>query len=241
MLELGLSLTEFTAAFCIVVLGAFAQGVAGFGLALIIGPLLSIISPVFLPGPVVILAGVIAGTMVIKERKAISGTSVKRSLGGYCLGTIMAAALISILPQRELSLIFAALILSAVAMGTLGISLPSTRAVLFSAGTVGGFMGTFSGVGLPPLALALQNEPGPRLRGTLACVGTLSIIMSIVALVAINKLGWQEVLIALSLIPAVFTGFALSIKAAAFCDTGYTKPAVFCVSGLSAVALLFNL
>lgn len=240
MFELGLSLPQIAAAFAIVFFGAFAQGVAGFGLALLIGPLLNILDPVFLPGPVVMLVCVITALMAYNGRKAISVPSVKRTIGGYLLGTVLAAALISSLPQRETAFLLSALILAAVGMSVFGIKVPSGSGTLFSAGIVGGFMGTVSGVGLPPLALALQNESGPTLRGTLACVGFISIIMAQIALIIVGKLGVRELMIALTLAPAVLAGFLASVKAAAFCDNGYTRPVVFLVSALSAVILIIR-
>ncbi len=240
MFVFDLSVVEFALAFGVVVLGAFAQGVVGFGLALLIGPLLNLIAPVFLPGPVVLLVLVITSTMAYNGRHDVNVDGVKRSLGGYLLGTMVAAALVSSLPQRETSFLLGGLILLAVGMSLLGIRLPATRAVLFSAGTVGGFMGTISGVGLPPLALALQNEPGPRLRGTLACVGFFSIIMAIIALVFVGKIGLREAGLAMALAPAVLVGFAISTRVSSRFDAGYTRPAVFLLSALSALLLIYR-
>jgi len=237
---IDLSIVELAMAFAVVFFGAFAQGVVGFGLALLIGPLLSMISPVFLPGPVVLLVSVITASMAWNGRKAVNVDGVKRSIGGYLLGTLVAAAIISSLPQRETAFLLGGLILCAVGISVAGIHLPATRKVLFSAGIVGGFMGTISGVGLPPLALALQSEPGPRLRGTLACVGFISILMAIVALVGVNKIGLRELTISLCLAPAVLLGFAASVKAAPRFDASYTRPAVFLLSALSAAGLIFR-
>lgn len=238
MPETGLSLTTYMLAFGTVFLGALAQGVAGFGLALIIGPLLVLISPVFLPGPVVLLVAVITSVMAIQGRSNIEPRNVRRTIGGYLAGTVVAAMLLSNLPPRETGLLLGGLILAAVGMSVSGISLPATGRVLFSAGIFGGIMGTVSGVGLPPVALVLQNEPGPRLRGTLACVGFISILMAVVALSLVGRIGQTELLLAAMLAPAVLLGYMASIPVAAYCDAGYTRPAVFLLSAVSAVTLI---
>ncbi|MBG0773846.1 sulfite exporter TauE/SafE family protein [Oleidesulfovibrio alaskensis] len=240
MLETGLSLSSLGLAFIIVFFGAFAQGVAGFGLALLIGPLLNIIDPVFLPGPVVLLVSIITALMAYSGRRHVSMPSVRGTIGGYLIGTVVAAALISSLPQRETALLLSALILAAVGMSASGLPVPQGKATLLSAGLVGGFMGTVSGVGLPPLALALQNEPGPRLRGTLAFVGLISIIMAQAALAYVGKIGQRELTVALMLAPAVALGYLASRRAAALCDAGYTRPVVFLVSALSAIILIIR-
>lgn len=238
MFELGLPLQSLVLAFVIVFCGAFAQAVAGFGLALLIGPLLILIDPVFLPGPVVMLVSIITALMAYKGRNDVSMPSVKRTIGGYLIGTVIAASVISILPQRKTAFLLAGLILAAVGMSAFGMRIPSNSGTLFSAGIVGGFMGTVSGVGLPPLAIALQHEPGPRLRGTLAFVGFISIIMAQIALVFVGKIGIREAMLALTLSPAVALGFFASRKAAAFCDGGYTRHIVFILSALSAIMLI---
>ena len=45
MLEVGLSSLELASAFCVVMLGGFGNGLAGFGFALLAGPLLIMIDP----------------------------------------------------------------------------------------------------------------------------------------------------------------------------------------------------
>lgn len=240
MFGLELAPQEVLLAFCIVMFGALSQGVAGFGLALLIGPLLVMVDPMFLPGPVVLLVSLVCALMVFKERSAVNVTNVKRTLVGYLLGTGLAAALLTSLPARETALLLGGLILVAVGISAAGLSVPPNRRVLFSAGIIGGFMGTVSGVGLPPLALALQNEPGPRLRGTLACVGLLSIIMAEIALVSIGKIGRDEVLLACILAPAVVIGFLLSTLITRHIDSRFTRPLIFLLSGISAVTSIIK-
>lgn len=238
MFELGISFPEFGLAFVIAVLGAFGNGLAGFGLALLIGPFLLMISPAFFPGPIILLVGLITAMVIVKERNAISRTNVKRSLGGFVLGTGVAAMLLTRLPQREVALFFGGIIFFAVAISMLGIVIRPTRKVLFSAGLVGGFMGTLSGVSMPPLALALQGRPGPELRGTIASVGFISVIMSVVALAAVGRLGMKEIQLALCLAPGVIIGYLLSFTVSGVFDKNCTRPAVFLLSSISATAMI---
>ncbi len=240
MFDPALSLQSLILAFITVFCGAFAQGVVGFGLALLIGPLLSMIDPVFLPGPVVLLVGIMTALMTYHGRKDVHMPNVKRTIGGYFIGTLIAMAILGSLPQRETALLLGVLILCAIGISFLGITLPTSRTTLLSAGIVGGFMGTVSGVGLPPLALALQHEPGPRLRGTLAFVGFISIIMAQVALISMGKIGLRELRLALLLTPAVPLGYLASRPLAARCDKGYTRYLVFLIAGFSAAMLIMR-
>lgn len=238
MFELGISSHAFVLAFCITVLGAFGNGLAGFGLALLIGPFLLMISPAFFPGPIILLVGLITAMIIIKEHNAISRSSVKNSLLGFILGTGCAALLVARLPQREVALLFGGLIFFAVAISLVGIIIPTTKKVLFSAGILGGFMGTLSGVSMPPLALALQGRPGPELRGTLSCVGFISVVMSTIALAMVGRLGMKEIQLALCLAPGVILGYLLSFPVSRVFDKRCTRPAVFLLSSISAVAMI---
>ena len=238
MFEIGISSHEFVLAFIIAVLGAFGNGLAGFGLALLIGPFLLMINPAFFPAPIILLVGLMTIMVFMKERNAISSTNVKRTLGGFVIGTGGAALLLARLPQRELALLFGGLLLFAVLISMFGATIQPNRKVLFSAGLLGGFMGTLSGVSMPPLALALQEKSGPELRGTIACVGFISVIMSVIALGAVGRLGLKEIQLALCLAPGVVIGYLLSFTVVHLFDKNCTRPAVFLLSSISAVAMI---
>jgi len=238
MFEIGLSPSQFVTALCVVVFGAFGNGLAGFGLALLIGPFLLMIDPLLFPGPVILLVGLMTIMVFLREHNAISSTNVKRTLGGFVIGTGCAAVLLVRLPQRELALLFGGLLLFAVLISILGATIQPSRKVLFSAGLLGGVMGTLSGVSMPPLALALQGKPGPELRGTIACVGFISVLMSVIALVAVDRLGIREIQLALYLAPGVVIGYLFSFKVAHIFDKNCTRPAVLLLSSISAVAMI---
>ncbi|GAU08220.1 sulfite exporter TauE/SafE family protein [Desulfoplanes formicivorans] len=238
MYGFGITTHQFILAFCIAVFGAFGNGLAGFGLALLIGPFLLMINPAFFPGPIILLVGLITTMVMIRERKAVSCSCVKQALGGFIPGTALAALIAARLPEREIALLFGGLIFVAVGMSLVGPAIRPGKKILFSAGVLGGFMGTLSGVSMPPLALALQNRPGPELRGTIACVGFLSVILSTIALALVGRLGIKELQLALCLAPGVVLGYVFSFPVAEYFDKRCTRPAVFLLSSISAVAMI---
>jgi hypothetical protein len=237
-LDIMLTWQDFLLSFVVVAFGSFVQGTAGFGLALLVGPMLVMIDPVFLPGPVVLIVGLLTVLMAFRESKSVNRRNVQKTVLGYVLGTAGALALLASLPPRETALLLGGLILAAVGGSVAGIRVEPTRRVLFSAGIMGGFMGTISGVGLPPVAIALQNESGPGLRGTLAWVGILYISMAVIGLAWLGRLGVRELQLGLCLSPGVFAGYLLAGRATRFVDRGLLRPAVFLLSAVSAVALI---
>ncbi|HKK33979.1 MAG TPA: sulfite exporter TauE/SafE family protein [Desulfomicrobiaceae bacterium] len=237
-MDIALTWLDFLLSFGVVTLGSLVQGTAGFGLALLVGPLLVMIDPVFLPGPVVLIVGLLTVLMAFRDSKSVNRQNVQKTVLGYVLGTAGALALLSSLPPRETALLLGGLILAAVGSSAAGIRVEPTRGVLFSAGIMGGFMGTISGVGLPPVAIALQNESGPGLRGTLAWIGILYISMAALGLAVVGQLGVRELFLGLCLSPGVIAGYLLAGRATRFIDRGMLRPAVFLISGISAVALI---
>lgn len=236
----GISNHDLLLAFLVVTIGAFGNGLAGFGLALLIGPFLLLIDPAFYPGPIVLLVGLMTAMILFRERNAINRTYVKQSIPGFVIGTGLAALLVAHLPHRETAILFGGLIFLGVALSLLGIRITPGKKVLFAAGTMGGFMGTLSGVCVPPLAIALQNSPGPELRGTLSAVGLISVAMSLIALASVGKLGLLQLQLALALAPAAVLGYVLSFKLSPYFDKRCTRPAVFLLSSISAATMLMK-
>ena len=60
-------------------------------------------------------------------------------------------------------------------------------------------------------------------------------MMALVALALIGRLGRAELILALSLLPALGVGFLASRYGARLLDRGYIRPAILGVSGLAAV------
>ena len=142
------------------------------------------------------------------------------------------------LSATTFSCIFAALILLAVLLSLAGWTIRPTPRNTFLVGTVSGFTGTFASMGGPPMALLYQNEPGSRLRATLAVFFVVGGILSLTALSFVGHFGKYQLLLTAILLPGVFVGFLLSRLTAPFLDAKNTRPAVLIVSCLAALVVL---
>jgi uncharacterized membrane protein YfcA len=101
-------------------------------------------------------------------------------------------------------------------------------------------MGTVSGIGGPPIALAYQHTDGPTLRATLPRFFLVAGLLSLVALVAVGRLGAAELRAAAALIPGTLAGFALSPRLARHVDKRAARPVVLGLSTVAAVGLLIR-
>lgn len=226
---------ELTAAAGAAALGATVQGSVGFGLSLVTVPLLFLIDPGFVPGPVLCVAIVLTLLLSHRERRSIDYHGVAWVLAGRIPGTVLGAAALVMLAGDLLSVLFGILVLLAVACSSLRVRVDPKRGSLVSVGVLSGFMGTTAALGGPPVALLLQNLPGARLRGTLSGVFLVGATVSLAALAVVDRFGREELSLALVLLPGILLGFGVSRFTAPILDRGYTRPAVLLFASVAAL------
>jgi hypothetical protein len=222
----------------VMAISAVLQGAVGFGLGLIAIPFLIYLDLRFVPGPLLVAALTLHMFVLRRDWSGVDRSGLTVLLSGRVLGTIPAAILLGSLPLESMKILLAAVVLAGALMGVLHSSRRPTRAVLFGAGAVSGFMATAAGLGGPPVALAYQNEPGLRLRGTLAAYFIVGSTLSIAALAWVGRFGAQEVRLSGFLVPGTVLGFFMSRPAAAYLDAGRTRIAVLTVSALTAFSVI---
>jgi uncharacterized membrane protein YfcA len=231
---------EIVAAFVVMGAGACLQGAVGFGSNLIAAPLLLLLDESFVPAPVVIGSLVLNLLMIRREGADHFDPTVNAAMIGMVPGTVVAGVVLSSLPERELSLLFAALVLLAVGVTATGWHVRTTAAALTTAGVAAGFMGTISGIGGPPIALVYQRHRGPVLRATLARFFLIAAVVSVVALALAGKIGTDHAIAVSVVIPASIAGFAVSGPLARRLDRGSIRPYVLGLSALAALAVLLR-
>jgi uncharacterized membrane protein YfcA len=229
---------ELVAAAGAAALGAVVQGSVGFGLSLVTVPLLFLIDPSFVPGPVLCVAIVLTLLLSHRERRSIDFHGVAWVLAGRIPGTVFGAAALVVLPTDVLSVLFGVLVLLAVAFSSLRVRGEPKRRSLTGVGLLSGFMGTTAALGGPPVALLLQNLPGARLRGTLSGIFLVGASVSLAALVVVGHFGRQELTLALALLPGALAGFAFSGLTAPILDRGYTRPVVLVLASAAALVAI---
>jgi uncharacterized membrane protein YfcA len=222
----------------IVLVAAALQGAVGFGANLVAAPLLVLIDPVFVPGPMIAMALVLNGLMMWRDREPVEPSHIGLALAGRVPGSALGALALVALPSDDLGLFFGALVLVAVALSFSPFDVRVTRPAIAGAGAVSGFMGTSIGIGGPPIALLYQHEPGVRFRSIVARLLIYGAVISIVMLVVVGEFGREELVASAVVIPPVVGGFACSRPLARHLDRGHTRKAILAVSALSAVAVI---
>ena len=237
-MELPISLTALGVAYGVVVLGTLLQGSLGFGLGTLAVPVLLLVDPIFIPGPLLCLAFVLTMLLYRREKKAVLTHDIKWGVVGRVPGTLIGALLLVFVPQEYFTLLVGVLVLMALVLIYAGFRLPITTGNLIRVGALSGFMSTTASIGGPPMAMLYYEQAGPRLRGTLSGIFIFGTLLALLALAMIGRLGLGEMVVALSLLPALIIGFFLSRYSARVLDRGYIRPAILIVSGTAAVVVI---
>jgi hypothetical protein len=238
MMEFPLDIFGSLVALLIVTAGSTLQGSVGFGLGLVCVPLLVLLDPVFIPGPLLLAALLLNILISHREIRSVDKGGIRWAIPGRIVGTVLGATLLTIVPRDNLSLLFGAMVLLAVLISLAGIHLSPTPMNILGAGTISGLMGTTSSVGGPPLALVYQRQEGPRIRGTLAIIFIIGAVISILALALIGRFGLKEIQAGVILFPGIAAGFLISSRTARILDQGLTRLAVLAASSISGMIVI---
>lgn len=233
-------LVQLLAASGVVALGSLLQGTVGFGLGLFAAPLLLLLDPGFVPGPLIVCSGVLTVLLARREWHAVRTADLKWAIGGRVGGTGLALAALATVPAERLEVLFGGLILAAVGLTADGVRLRPGPRVLLGAGAVSGFMGTITAVGGPPIALVYQHESGPRIRGTLSAFFVAGVLLSVAGLAAIGRFGPAELLWGALLLPGTLLGYFVSRFTVRGLNEAWLRPAVLAVAGASALAVVLR-
>ena len=218
--------------------GAAVQGAVGFGANLVAAPLLVLLEEGFVPGPVIVASGVLNVLLAWRSERGHVDPTVNVAIAGQIVGAVIAGAIIAMLPADALSIIFAVLVLVAVLVSVRGRRLTPTPPHLAGAGLASGFMGTISGIGGPPIALAYLGLHGPALRATLARYFLVGNLVAIPTLILAGSLRADDIDACLVLIPGAVVGFLVSGWLARHADRGTIRPIVLGLSTVAAIAVI---
>lgn len=238
--SLGLSGAGLAALYAAVFAGALVQGSIGFGLNLIIVPVLAALQPAALPAASIILAFPMTLGSALREKTHINGRGVFWMTLGRLPGVILGAWVVHVFEPEVLSVTIGGIVLIAVLMCLVSPRVeiaPGSQAV---AGFVGGLMGTASSIGGPPMGLLYRHEPGPAMRSTLGATFLVGTLLSLAALGFAGEVSTFHWRMGALLVPPVLLGLFASRYLHAWLDAGWLRPAVLGFSALAGVGVVLR-
>lgn len=235
-----LSLLEIALAILVVLAGAAVQAAIGMGLNLFTVPILALIDPVFVPGPVLLHSFLLSCAASYGLRADIQWRELGISLIGLIAGTLAGAAALAMVSADILPQLFGWLVVVAVVVTAAGLHIPVTIRSLVGASTVSGAMGTVAGMHGPPIGLLYQRETPSRVRGALLPFFMFANALSLIALAAIGRFGWPELHASALLLPGLVAGFLAAPLLMRLLGPRAIRFSLLAISGASGLLLVLR-
>jgi len=194
----------------IVLLGGMVQGSIGFGLNLVVVPVLAVLIPGSVPGSMVLISMPMTLFMLLREHHAIDWLGVRWIAVGRIPGTVLGVLIVTALADAQLAIMVGVVILLGVFASLVhpGFAVhPRSAAVV---GTICGVTGTAAGVDGPPIALLYQRAEPHTLRATLATCFLIGGAVSGTALAISGKLTGEQLQLTAILLGPMLLGLGLS-------------------------------
>ncbi len=227
-------------ALLIVTCGIMLQTWVGIGFGLLAAPLLYLINPAFVPGPILILGFCLSLLVVLKEHANLSWQRVMPAIIARLPGSWCGAALLVSVPQYGLSLMFGASLMLAVLVTWRTCKVITTPWRLAIGGFFSGLIGTATSIGGPPIALVYQEQDRITARNEIAAFFLIGTPISILMLVQQNRVDQASLLLSLQALPGVLFGFWLANKLDGRINTTSAKPVLLMISTASALMVLYK-
>lgn len=225
--------------FGVLLVGSTVQSAAGFGNGLIAAPLLRLLHPELLPGPIVLAGLVVSISVFVRNSRRSDLPIVAPAVLGRIVGTVVAIGLLAALSDRGLSIAIGLIVLTFALLRIAGVQIERTTPTLGAAGLVGGVGGTIAALGGAPMALLYEQHAQARdFRGPMGWYTVVGGSASVALLLVSGELDSEGLRLGLALMPPVAVGLFISRWVTPIIDRGFLRPLVLGLSIFSALALL---
>ncbi len=222
----------------VILFGAMVQAGLGMGFGQAAAPLLALIDPHLVPGPVLMLGFVTATWGAWQERELIAWSEVGTGLGGRLTGAAAAVAALAMLPDRKtFMLVFGLMIAVSVIMSVAGWRMAFNRVNLMAMGALSGLTGTITSIGAPPLAIVYASREAKTARPTLSAFFSAGCLISLTGLFASGWSGPGDILLAAMMAPPMIAGTVLAWRLKGKFDKRY-RPLLLGLAGTAAITLI---
>ncbi|MBU3825225.1 MAG: sulfite exporter TauE/SafE family protein [Candidatus Oceanisphaera merdipullorum] len=227
-------------ALVIVTVSIMVQAWVGIGFGLLAAPLLYLIDPTYVPGPVLVLGWLLSVVVVLKQRHDLNWRRVLPAIVARLPGSWCGALLLVSIAPWQLSLFFGSALLLAVWLSIRSYAVPINKFSLTVAGFLSGILGTATSVGGPPMALLYQHETRLTARNEIAAFFLMGTPISILMLWLNGGADLLSGVLILKMLPGVALGFWLSRHLEQRFKAESARPAILFISGLSALVVLWQ-
>jgi len=222
----------------ILLIGACAQSVVGYGVSLIAAPLLFLINPAYVPVVMILNSLLLTVLMVHRDHLSLSLQEVRWQVSGAFVGIVIAGAVLHFISGEQFEIVFGLLILFAVGLSVLGWHPKINLTNCLIAGGISGFMGTCTSIGGPAIALLYQKAQPDHLRANLSAFFLFNSIVGLFVLWLAGLVSLEHFQLFLHCIPGILLGFYLA-RVIQPRIAGYSlSPAILLIATLGGISTL---
>jgi len=215
------------------------QSSVGMGQGLVSAPLLRILEPDLLPGPIVLAGFLTSVVLAMRNSKPSDLREVTPAIIARFVGAALAVYLLTQLSESGLTILIGVAVLLFVAVRLIGFKIPRSSRSLAGAGLASGVSGTIAALGGAPMGLLFEQHAEARdFRGPMGAFMTAGGFVSIVLLTVGGQMDAQAWWFGLALIPPLALGWLLARWVTPIVDRGFLSPIVLAISSGSALVLL---
>ena len=227
-------------ALLIVTSGIALQTWVGIGFGLLAAPLLYLINPAYVPGPILILGFTLSLLVVLKGQSELSWRRILPAIVARIPGSWCGALLLVAVPPYLLSLLFGTSLLLAVLLTWRAYRLRMTPFSLSIGGFFSGLIGTATSVGGPPIALIYQESDRITARNELAAFFLIGTPISILMLAFQGRIDLISLSLSVKMMPGLFLGFWLALHFDGRINNNSTKSVILFIASISALGVLYK-
>ncbi|GII99801.1 hypothetical protein CLV28_1067 [Sediminihabitans luteus] len=234
------SILALAAATLVVAVAALAQSATGSGFSVIAAPLLLVIDPVLVPGPLLLLTLVVMASVVWRERAGLRHVDLGWAAVGAVPAAIGATWLVPVLDERTTALVLGLFVTVSVVAGLAGWSVRQNRATLTVSGALGGALGTIAATPGPPVIVVYQQPDVTRYRANLSAFFFVTSAVSFVSLLASGGTGAHDAVTAAALLPGLALGIVAAQVLVPRMPARWVRPGALALCLVSGVSLLVS-
>lgn len=197
-------------AMVIVLCASLVQAWLGIGFALLGAPLLYLLNPGYVPGPLLLLGFALAACMTLGNRQTLAWRRPMPAILARLPGAWCGGLLLGLLPSAWLGLLLGVCVLLTAVSSYRWLEIRCIPRNLAVAGFFSGLLGTATGVGGPPMALVYQTCERLSTRDELAAFFLLTTPVSLLFLSYQGRLPPDYLSTSCKLAPAVLAGYGLA-------------------------------
>ncbi|MGF0118582.1 TSUP family transporter [Promicromonospora sp. Marseille-Q5078] len=223
-----------------VTVSTFVQFATGSGFGVLGGPLLLLIDPRLVPGPLLLLTLVVMLAVVWSERRGLRHLDLGWAAVGAVPAAVGALWLVDLMDQRVTEVVVGLVIAVGAVAGLAGWTVRQGRATLLGAGVLGGALSTIAATPGPPVVVVYRADDPVRYRANLSAFFVATTVVSLAAYAVSGDLGRQDVVAAGWLAPGVALGWCVARLLVRRIPAAAVRPAALWLCVVSAASLVVS-